>query len=104
MLVYEGIKTDFIDDVDLNLITDKISEKYQEHFGRSGQAQINSWTESMLRMRGILSDPEIPGNCGVAIEYNIPTTSKRIDFLLSGRNDSDNEIIVIIFGKTQLCS
>ena len=96
MLVYEGIKTDFIDDVDLNLITDKISEKYQEHFGRSGQAQINSWTESMLRMRGILSDPEIPGNCGVAIEYNIPTTSKRIDFLLSGRNDSDNEIIVII--------
>ena len=42
MIVYEGIKTDFINDVDLNLITEKISEKYKAHFGRSGDSQINS--------------------------------------------------------------
>lgn len=96
MLVYEGIKTEFINDVDLNLITDKISEKYKAHFGRSGDSQINSWTESMLRMRGVLADPEIPSDCGVAIEYNIPTTSKRIDFVLSGFNNEDRESIVIV--------
>jgi len=96
MIVYEGIKTDFINDVDLNLITEKISEKYKAHFGKSGDSQINSWTESMLRMRGVLADPEIPSDCGVAIEYNIPTTSKRIDFVLSGINDEDRESIVIV--------
>ncbi len=96
MIVYEGIKTDFINDVDLNLITEKISEKYKAHFGRSGDSQINSWTESMLRMRGVLADPEIPSDCGVAIEYNIPTTSKRIDFVLSGINNEDRESIVIV--------
>lgn len=82
--------------VDLNLITDKISEKYKQHFGKSGDSQINSWTESMLRMRGVLADREIPDDCGVAIEYNIPTTSKRMDFILSGFNDEDKESIVIV--------
>ncbi len=96
MIVYEGLKTDFVNDVDLNIITDKISEKYKQHFGKSGDSQINSWTESMLRMRGVLADKEIPDDCGVAIEYNIPTISKRIDFILSGFNDEDKESIVII--------
>ena len=82
--------------VDLNLITDKISEKYKQHFGKSGDSQINSWTESMLRMRGVLADREIPDDCGVAIIYNIPTTSKRMDFILSGFNDEDKESIVIV--------
>ena len=79
MIVYEGLKTDFVNDVDLNLITDKISAKYKEHFGKSGDSQIKSWTQSMFRMRGVLADEAIPDNCGVAIEYNIPTTSKRMD-------------------------
>ena len=96
MIVYEGLKTDFVNDVDLNLITDKISAKYKEHFGKSGDSQIKSWTQSMFRMRGVLADEAIPDNCGVAIEYNIPTTSKRIDFILSGLNNDNKESIVIV--------
>lgn len=96
MIVYEGLKTDFVNDVDLNLITDKISAKYKEHFGKSGDSQIKSWTQSMFRMRGVLADEAIPDNCGVAIEYNIPTTSKRIDFILSGLNNENKESIVIV--------
>lgn len=95
MLVYEGIKSGFINDVDLNLITDKILNRFKEVFHRStGESEINSWRESMLRMRVVLADNEILDNAGVAIEFNIPHTSNRIDFLLSGY-DKNKKILLL---------
>ncbi len=97
MLVYQGIKTDFINDVDLNQIVRKIKDKYYEFFKRSvGQAEIRSWQNSMQYMRGVLNDNEIPNNSGIAIEFNIPTTSKRIDFIISGRDSKKNDSVLII--------
>lgn len=96
MLVYEGIKSSFIEDVDLNLIADKIYEKYRTHFGNTSKAEINSWANSMQRMRGVLSDIEIPNDAGIAVEFNIPLTSKRIDFIISGRDEKLKDSVVII--------
>ena len=96
MLVYEGIKSDFINDVNLNLIVDKIYNKYKYFFGRTSESQLNSWKNSMQYMRGVLDDREIPDNAGVAIEFNIPTTSKRIDFILSGRDNNRKDSVIII--------
>ena len=96
MLVYEGIKSGFIDDVNLNRIVDKIYDKYKQFFGRTSESQLNSWKNSMQYMRGVLDDREIPDNAGVAIEFNIPTTSKRIDFILSGRDNSKKDSVIII--------
>ena len=96
MLVYEGIKSSFVEDVDLNQITDKIYEKYRVHFGNTSEAEIRSWANSMQRMRGVLSDIEIPNDAGIAIEFNIPLTSKRIDFIISGRDDNSNDSVVIV--------
>lgn len=96
MLVYEGIKSGFIDDVNLNRIVDKIYDKYKQLFGRTSESQLNSWKNSMQYMRGVLDDKEIPDNAGVAIEFNIPTTSKRIDFILSGRDNNRKDSVIII--------
>ena len=96
MLVYEGIKSGFIDDVNLNRIVDKIYDKYRQFFGRTSESQLNSWKNSMQYMRGVLDDKEIPDNAGVAIEFNIPTTSKRIDFILSGRDNNKKDSVIII--------
>ena len=35
MVVYEGTKAEFINDVDLNLITDSILKRFKEVFHRS---------------------------------------------------------------------
>ena len=96
MLVYEGIKSGFINDVNLNLIVNKIYEKYQKFFGRTSEAQLNSWKNSMQYMRGVLDDKDIPDNAGVAIEFNIPTTSKRIDFIISGKDNNKKEPVIIV--------
>ncbi|MDO4219647.1 MAG: DUF2075 domain-containing protein [Candidatus Saccharibacteria bacterium] len=105
MLVYEGVKKTFIDDVNLNLIVNKIYEKYQKYFGRTSESQLNSWQNSMQYMRSILDDDEIPDNAGVAIEFNIPTTSKRIDFILSGRDhDMKDSAVIVELKQWESCS
>lgn len=43
----------------------------------------------MQYMYRVLSDQEIPNDAGVAIEFKIPHTSKRVDFLISG-SDKDS--------------
>ena len=96
MLVYEGIKSGFINDVDLGIIADKIRNKYIEVIKRKPSApEFNSWKNSMQYMRGVLSDNEIPDNTGVAIEYNIPPTGCRIDFMMSGFNNNKSNVVII---------
>ena len=96
MLVYEGIKSGFIDDVDLGIIADKIRNKYIEVVKKRPSApEFNSWKNSMQYMRGVLSDSEIPSNTGIAIEYNIPPTGCRIDFMMSGYNQDKSNVVII---------
>ena len=96
MLVYEGIKSGFINDVDLGIIADKIKNKYIERIKRRPSApEFNSWKNSMQYMRGVLSDNEIPDNTGIAIEYNIPPTGCRIDFMMSGLNKDKSNVVII---------
>lgn len=96
MLVYEGIKSGFVDDVDLGIIADKIRNKYIEILKRTPSApEFNSWKNSMQYMRGVLSDNEIPNNTGIAIEYNIPPTGCRIDFMMSGYCKDKSNVVII---------
>ena len=96
MLVYEGVKSGFIDDVDLGIIADKIRNKYIEVVKKRPSApEFNSWKNSMQYMRGVLSDNEIPSNTGIAIEYNIPPTGCRIDFMMSGYNKEKSNVVII---------
>jgi hypothetical protein len=46
-------------------------------------------------MRGVLSDNEIPDNTGIAIEYNIPPTGCRIDFMMSGFNKNKSNVVIV---------
>ena len=96
MLVYEGIKSGFINDVDLGIIADKIRNKYIEVIKKRPSApEFNSWKNSMQYMRGVLSDNDIPNNIGIAIEYNIPPTGCRIDFMMSGYNKDKSNVVII---------
>lgn len=96
MLVYEGIKESFIDEVDLGVIADRIRDKYIEVLKRKpSPPEFNSWKNSMQYMRGVLNDNEIPNNTGIAIEYNVPPTGCRIDFIMSGYKNSDSNVIIV---------
>ncbi len=97
MLVYVEEKKEFMLHVRDNKILDKVSNCMIKKLGRRvGRSEQRSWQASLQYMRNILDDPSIPDNAGVAIEYNIPQTSNRIDFLISGYDEKDGENIVIV--------
>lgn len=50
----------------------------------------------MQYMNNVLMASQIPGDAGVAIEYQVPLTSKRIDFILSGTDGDFQETAVIV--------
>lgn len=97
MIVYSSTKKEFQDDVMSNDIGNIILKAYKAATGKStGQSEIDSWVNSLQYMDRVLSDKEIPADCGVAIEYHIPQSSKRIDFILTGVNNYNQDTAILI--------
>lgn len=97
MLVYEGLKSDFLLSVENDTIATEIENTILEKMGRhTGKSEFESWMNSMEYMYKVLNDNMIPENAGVAIEYNIPQTAKRVDFMISGYDDKNKPGMVII--------
>ncbi|MBR2750425.1 MAG: DUF2075 domain-containing protein [Clostridiales bacterium] len=97
MLVYSGIKTDFMRDVDDGVLAGKIKQTILEKMGRrTPDSEFRSWENSMKDMFIVMSDSQIPEDSGVAIEYNIPQTAKRVDFIISGYDKDNRPSIVVI--------
>jgi hypothetical protein len=58
--------------------------------------EVRSWKESLQAMSKVLNDDAIPDDTGVAVEYGIPQTSKRVDVLLSGRDEAGRAKLIIM--------
>lgn len=96
MIIYESLKEEFIDHVKKGIITSKIIECYQQKKGKPNEAEIRAWNNSISAMGLILINSTLPNNVGVAIEFVIPMTGNRIDFILSGYDENDTSTIIII--------
>lgn len=97
MILYQNTSKGFRNDVDNNVICERIEEEYVRKMGRHAvKGETRAWTNSMHFMETIVRKSAVPDDCGILIEYNIPATSKRIDFVIAGRDDSNTSNFVII--------
>lgn len=97
MIVYSATKKQFSEDVLRNEIEKKILSSFVREMGHStGKREIASWQNSMPYMNNILADTSIPEDAGVAIEYKIPQSSKRIDFIITGLNQDSQDVAVLV--------
>ncbi|MBS5876056.1 MAG: DUF2075 domain-containing protein [Prevotella sp.] len=97
MIVYHASKKRFIDDVFNGTIADDIDHAFFIHLGRhTSPNEKLSWKNSMMHMYKVINTSDIPDNSTIAIEYQIPLTSKRIDFILSGIDERKQPNMVII--------
>lgn len=72
MIVYDGIKSDFIRSIEEGTIASQIEQRVLDKLGRhTGKSEFRSWDNSMQHMYNALIDPSIPDNAGIAIEYII---------------------------------
>ena len=105
MIVYEGTKLSFQRDVMNGTIARNIDELFKRLYIPRGQiAEFRSWENSLPRMGLILGDSRIPDQSQVAIEYQIPLTSKRVDFMIGGRDGENENIVVIELKQWEKCT
>ena len=97
MIVYSANKRLFVQDVKSNVIATKIFDLIREKGLNAGQErEFAAWHNAMKFMRDIVDDSEIDDEVQIAIEYNIPQTSKRVDFIIIGADATDKDNIVIV--------
>jgi hypothetical protein len=97
MIVYSGVKREFLTAVEQDSIAAEIEENiYNKMHRKTAQNEFRSWENSLEYMYKVLNDSAIPDNSGIAIEYNIPQTSKRVDFIISGYGENQDSNVVII--------
>ena len=97
MIVYQATRAEFTRDVLTNRIEATIGSAFKARLGhRTSPSEIASWRNSMRYMSDALQLADTPDDAGVAIEYRVPLTSKRVDFILTGTDEHDRDTAVIV--------
>ena len=96
MIIYNKTLGDFRNDVTLNMMQNILLDTLREK-GLSGgsPSEVDSWNNSLHFMKDVLDDSYFANDCQVAIEYNIPQTSKRVDFMLMGNNGVEDHVVIV---------
>ena len=86
MIVYQSSKEGFIDDVVTGDIDHKILDAFVSKTRHTvGKSEKDDWKRSFRYMRDVLRDEGIPSDSGVAIEYHLLNSAKRVDFIIAGQ-------------------
>ena len=97
MILYSSRVNDFIEDINNNKISYILENiKQKELYKGTTLSEKQSWENSLRYMSEILQQTNIPKNCTVALEYNLPMTSSRIDFMLCGYTCEIKKNVLII--------
>ncbi len=97
MIVYQETKETFMSHVRESRIDYIIHQNFQQQFKhKTSEREVASWRNSLQYMRNVLDDSAIPSNAQISIECQVPNTSKRIDFIITGQNDNKQDCAVII--------
>ena len=96
MRLYAGSSGQFVEDTVLNQIAGKLKNAFFSHYRHNPhQAEVNSWQNSLRAMAGILQYGDLLDH-GVLLEYQLPLTSRRLDFIVTGKGQSNADHAVIV--------
>ena len=97
MILYSSRVSDFIEDINNNKITYILENmKQKELYEGTTISEKHSWENSLKYMSEILNQSNIPKDCTVSLEYNLPMTSSRIDLMLCGYDIENKKNVLII--------
>ena len=97
MIVYSATKQRFLRDNNDRNIEDVIGASFFAATGsRVGSSEVRSWRESLSEMAKVLSDETFAADIGIAVEYHIPQSAKRLDMLVGGHAEGGAKSAVLI--------
>ncbi len=97
MIVYKETKERFLIDVSNNEVAGLVKDKVGQYLNMNvGESEFKSWSNSLNFMYHVLNTEDIPNDSIIGIEYRIPSTNNRIDMIISGQNEENQDHIIII--------
>lgn len=96
MIVYTATRSSFMQDADQDVLVDIICEGFRSKLGHPNISEIRSWQNSLSYMYKVLNDHNVPDDAGIAIEFKLPGSSRRVDFIISGRDHKNQDNVIII--------
>lgn len=97
MIIYSENKKQFLEDISNSNIEDIILYAYRGRLNKDvSTSEVRSWQNSLREMYFILNDESIPDDVGVAVEYHIPWSGKRIDFIVTWQDENNQESVIIV--------
>lgn len=94
-IVYQKTLAEFYEDQTAGIVADMLAGAGHESSSR-GSAQYRAWENSLVFMESMLKGAKVSGDCGVLIEYRLPSTSRRVDFIVTGHDVKGDPNFVII--------
>lgn len=96
MLLYQGTTESFETATRTNAIVDRLTENFKAQAGYApNDSERRAWQNSLRAMAFVTMSSGLKGH-GVAIEYSLPGTSKRLDFMITGYTASGSKSAVIV--------
>lgn len=97
MIVYQTNKNGFLNDVSNGCVEDIIRASVKQKLNKNvGKNEYISWKNSLGSMYHVINSELIPNDSGIAIEYSIPRTKNRIDFIITGQDENHKDKVIII--------
>lgn len=97
MIIYSSTAREFCDSVDSNTFMGKLEASFREKLGRSiPPAEVGAYMNSLPMMERIVRRSGVAGDCGILIEFKIPLTNSRVDFIITGKDENGNDNFIIV--------
>lgn len=98
MIIYKSTAAEFDLDVRYHKISDKLEDEFIKIIGRKpSDGESRSFKNSLTKMNEILvNESLINKDCGIMIEYMLPSSSMRLDFMITGKDKFLNKNAVIV--------
>lgn len=74
-----------------------LSKNIEEKMNRRVSAsEMTSWENSLSEMMRVIRGESIPDDVNILLEFNLPSTQKRIDFIIAGKDVDGQKNAIII--------
>lgn len=96
MRLYIGSSQQFITDAVHNQVADKLKAAFFSYYRYApSPGEMRSWRESLRSISQVFQHNNLLDH-GIILEYQIPSTSKRLDCMITGRDGQHDDNAVII--------
>lgn len=97
MIIYQQNKKQFINECDTNVIAKNVSDNMRFNgITYFDQSQVTAWEKSLPAIADVLKVSDTDDDIDVAIEYKFNQSKDRIDFVIYGKDDNDQDNLIVI--------